>query len=1214
MAKGKTSQPKAGEAVNRKDARPFSQRNTSLEWRRRWFVSTRSDDEGALMEARDAAFVHKRRLIEISGPESGAIAGYDPAGAGSPWYPIGPRNVNGRVKGLAVHPTNPNTVYAGAAAGGVWKSTDGGQTWDALWDMEESLALGALGIATSSPQTVYAGSGEWTPGFGASYPGAGVYVSTNGGTTWSLRNSCLCRRIGKLVVDPTNPLRVWICGDQGLERTDDGGVTWTLLRSDFVTDVVLDPASPATVFIGVAGNGFYKSTNAGATFTLLAGSPTGAGVIFPQLAIGVSGTHGHDFLVAKTGGTVRTSTNGGTTFTTVSSGHGGYFGWCDVIACAPDNESILFYGGVGLERSTDGGATWSSAPMHADQHAAVFAPSDSNVVYFANDGGVWRSGDKGATVRKVSNGLVVTQFYNIGFWRTLSNVIGGGAQDNATNYTTSGLTWRPVWTNDGGWFVIDFTDPRTMYAEGQNAYVAKSTDGGATWTAVTTGITGTTNWEGILTMDPNDHLRLYYGTDRVLRTLDGCATAWTSVSQVLTGRVTSIAVAPSDSNRVYVGTESGKLYRSDDGGTTSPWADKSTGLPSRGIGSIWVDPAQPNTVLISVGGLISTGFPGAAAAESVYRTTNGGTTWTNVSGDLPTITANAAVVDPSNPNTYYLGTDSGVYRTTNGGTSWTPFDNGIPNVPVSDLKVDPALKMLYAGTFGRGAYKLDITPAVVKPQVDLYLRDDDLDTGERFPSPSGLPDPFVPSPANADWWMSPDIKVNHTPYYVPSGSVFDGVDFDTELVHQDPHRNATNRIYLQVHNRGWQPTTNVRVRAFVADASAGLPPLPNALAPPNFNLTSAAVWTPVGPAQTIPQLLPNRPVVVSWDFFFPAGTATHTCCLAVVSSPDDPFTNAATDIGTLVTGDRRACLKNLHVIDGSAPPGGGGPTMAGIDFHNPGKGAALAEIVIRPSLFDRGTIALLLPPLELKKVRRALVGVERVPLAPGDPIGSWYLRGKKLDEKQMQARWRGLDRSVIWVFSPTQESRLAGIQLAPGARLRGVLVCSHKQDVPSAIAPRIAIEQRMDGVSVGGSTFQIGYDAPGRRLQAAPRRIRITAERLRWREASGSRGVRPLLWAQTTIADDPDRALLRPLGPPSDHDAPVCVFDGYLANGEPLTFELVEQERNRLPEASEPLYSTRLDGPVEGWLGRYKAKRGKGELTLEYIIEDITDAGAPAAD
>ena len=1020
-----------------------------LEWRTNWFKITRSADDSALRDARNAAIAHKLQWIKEFGRSSGSMAGYDPAGTGSPWYSIGPRNVNGRVKALAVHPADPNTVYAGAASGGVWKSSDGGQTWDSLWDMQESLALGALGIAASDPQTVYAGTGEWTPGYGASYPGAGVYVLSDGGTNWSLRNSCQCRRIGTLVVDPGNPSRVWICGDAGLERTDDGGATWTLLRSDTVTDIVLDPTNASTVFIAVAYTGFFKSVDVGATFTILPGSPTGASAgTFPKLAIGVSGAHANNFIVAKTGGTVQTSTDGGTTFNTVWSGGDGYFGWCDVIACAPDDELILFYGGVSLQLSTDGGSTWSGEPVHADQHAAVFAPSNTSIVYFANDGGMWRSDDKGATVNKLSNGLVITQFYDIGFWPTLSNVIGGGAQDNATNYTTSGLTWKPVWTNDGGWFVIDPTDPRVMYAEGQYAYLAKSTDGGTTWTTTTSGISGASPWEGILTMDPNDHLRLYYGTSTVLRTLDGCATAWTKVSQALNGEVSSIAVAPSDSNRVYVGTTAGSFYRSDDGGNTTTWTDDSTGLPGRGIGSIWVDPGNEDKVLISVGGLLSTGFPGLGEAESVYLSTDGGGTWTNISGDLPVITANAAVGDPSSASTYYLATDGGVYRTTNGGTNWLPFDKGIPNVPVADLALDWGAKKLYAGTFGWGAFKLDITPGVTKPPVDVYLRDDDLDTGELIPSPNGLPDPLLPAPATVDWWSSPDIKVNHAPFYTPPGSVFDGVDFDLNLVHEDPYRGETNRIYLQVHNRGWQPTANVSVCAFVADASLGLPNLPNPLTPPNFDLSSTADWTPVGPAQTISVLIPNRPVIVTWDFAFPAGAATHTCCLAVVSSPDDPMTNATTDVNTLVPDDKHVGLKNLHVVDAGASPVG--MIMIPIGIHNTALRDVIAELLVRPVLFEQGTIALLLPKIELEKVKHGPVGVQRVPLAPSDPIGTWYLRGRRTSDAQLKELWQKLDRSAIWTFSSTQTSRLPGLRLKAGESLTGVLVCSHKRNVPDS--------------------------------------------------------------------------------------------------------------------------------------------------------------------
>ncbi len=1184
----------------------LSQFDSSFEWRKRWFNLSRSSDECYLAKSRNLALEHKRKLIKIMGPKSGAIAGYDPSGTGSPWFPIGPRNVNGRVKALAVHPSDPNTVYAGAASGGVWKSVDGGQTWNALWDMQESLAIGALGMSASNPLTIYAGTGEWTPpNWNPSYPGVGVYISTDSGATWSLRNSCRCRRIGKLIIDPSNPQRVWICGDAGLERTDDGGVTWTLLRSDTVTDIVLDPSNASIIFIGVSGNGFYKSTNAGSTFTLLPGSPTGTTVIFPQIAIGVSGTHGHNFLVIKIGGTVQTSIDSGTTFTTVSTGHQGYFGWCDVIACAHDDENILFYGGVALERSINGGSSWSSLSVHSDQHAAVFAPSNSSIVYFANDGGVWRSDDKGTTVRKASNGLVITQFYNIGFWRTLSNVIGGGTQDNATNYTTSGLTWRPVWTGDGGWFVIDFTDPRIMYAEYQNGNVAKSTNGGATWTAVTSGISGTTNWEGILTMDPNDHLRLYYGTDRIVRTLDACATPWTTVSQALSGKVSAIAVSPSNSNRVYTGTTGGHIYRSDNGGNTPTWTDKSIGLPSRPISGIWVNTSNENMVLISVGGLLSSGQPGSAGAQSVYSSIDGGTTWANVSGDLPLITANAVVADPSSTTTYYLATDVGIYRTTNSGINWLPFDNGIPNVPVADLNIDLTRKILYAGTFGRGAYELDVTPGITKSNVDLYLRDSDLDTGQILPSPSGLSDPLVPSPATADWWTSPDIKVNHLPFYVPSDSVFDGVDFDSTLVHQDPFRGETNRIYVQVHNRGWQSTSNVSVRAFIADASAGLPVLPNALTPPNFDLTSTVHWTPVGPAKTIPVLIPNRPVIVTWDFDFPVSTATHTCCLAVISSQDDPFSNQATDIGTLVTGDKRITLKNLHVIDPGPAPAG--MTMVGIDFNNPNKIDAVADIIIRPSLFDRGMIALLLPKVEfVDKVES--FGVQRIHLAPGDPIAPWYMRGKKANEKQLYDRWYELDHNYVWIFSSTQVSKLAGISLRANQTLRGALVCSHKRDVPTPVAPRISIEQRIDGMPVGGSTFQIGYDNGITYGLSLPRHIRIIVDHLRWH-----REKKTTLWVRTTIADNPDRSVLRPF---NDHRSVTgqCLYDGYLADGESLSLELLEVEHCEDPDKGERLFRQQFKESVSDWLGTHKSRGSKDELEIDFTIEDVTEVQLVGAD
>ncbi len=1060
----------------------LSLRQNSIMQGPRRFDLSRSADIAALTAVRDQALAHKASLIQQVGVRSGSIAGYDPAGAGSPWYSIGARNVNGRVKALAVHPTNPDIVYAGAASGGVWKSIDGGQTWDALWDKQQSLAIGALGIARGAPDTVYAGTGEWTPGFGPSYGGAGVFVTTDGGISWSQRSAVKSRYIGKLVVDPYNPKRLWICGDKGLERSTNGGVTWTTLKTCTITDIALDPSDANTMFIAVKDDGFYRSTDSGSTFCILAGAPSGGGLKWPQLAIGESGAHGHNFIVIKDGDRVQQSTDGGATFAPVSGTHGHSFaGWCDVIACAPNDEEVLFWGGVWLDRTGNGGTswtTWKSPYMHPDQHAVVFAPSNSNIVYVANDGGVYRSDDKGVTFRKVSNGLVITQFYNINFWSTLSNVIGGGAQDNRTNWTTGSLTWQPTYQFDGGWFVIDPNDPRTMYAESQHAAdIAKSTDGGQTWQSKSGGIVGTSPTEAVLTLDPHNHLRLFYGTDRVLRNNDALTTDWTQSSQVLAGEVTAIAVAPSNSNRVYAGSSSGKLYRSDDGGNSQPWADQSGTLPGKPLTSIVVDYANADIVLVTSGGVSK-----AESAQAVYRTTDGGAKWIDVSGDLPRVVANSIAIDPSSANTWYLATDTGIYRSINGGTHWIPFDNGIPNVVVSDLVVDAARKILYCATMGRGAYKLDIAPGARKRHVDIFVRDSDLDTGELFPSPSNLPDPLLPS-GNAWWWMSPDVKVNHAPFYAPTG-VFDGVMFDSLLIHQDPWRGQSNRFYVQVTNRGWKPTSNVSVRAFIADASAGLPALPNALVPPAFHLTSTTHWTPIGASQTIAKLLPNRPAVVHWDFVVPTSAATHICCLVVTSSPDDPLNDLSTDVAHLVTMNKRVALHNLHVIDPG--PGVLRQTMLGINFHNAVAAASLIDIAMYPHGFERGAISLLLPPAQ----PQALQDVEALQLPAGANLGSWYMpamselpaaeRSRLIAELTdcFAARLHAVDLTRAYRFNPARMSRIRGVAIPAGGMLQGTLILSHERDVPLPAPPRIELVQIQGEHIVGGSTFVVGQLLP----------------------------------------------------------------------------------------------------------------------------------------
>lgn len=658
-------------------------------------------------------------------------------------------------------------------------------------------------------------------------------------------------------------------------------------------------------------------------------------------------------------------------------------------------------------------------------------------------------------------------------------------QDTGVDYTTGGLTWTGIRGRDGGWFIIDPSDPRIIYTETQQADIEKSIDGGQTWTTKTTGIVGTTPWEGVLTMDPGAHLRLYYGTDRVLRSLDGLATAWTVCSQVLNGTITAITVAPSNSNRIYAGTGSGGLYRSDDGGKSIPWADKSAGLPGSNVSSIVVSSNNADLVFVSLGGIT-----GVASSQCIYRSTDGGTSWSNVSGDLNGTVGNAIALDPSASNTWYLATDTGVFRTTNGGTNWLAFDNGIPNVPCSGLVMDDISKILYCGTYGRGAYKLDVTPNTTKPRVDLYVRHNDEDTGEKSPSPFDLPDPQQPAPAIITFWISPDIKVNHQPVFTPTG-LFDGVVFDNALVHQDPFRGRTNRLYLQVHNRGWTTTQNVPVRTFVANASASLPNLPNALVPPNFVLSSTANWQPVGNAQTIAELKPSTPYVVFWDYDIPASSATHTCCLAVISCADDPFTNTTTVISQLVSQDKRVCLKNLDIVD----PGAGQlpPNLTTIDFHNPNQSKGSVTIVIRPVGFSHGTVGLLLPKITFTRRKDAYQGVKAVQLRSDDPIGQWY--GTENDErtKPLVERLALCDRTRLFEFDETKTSSLDGVELDPGQTLYGVLVTSLDKDVSLTGPSSYDVIKLLDGKVVGGSTYQIGYNLPDPTTVPLPYRVRITA-------------------------------------------------------------------------------------------------------------------------
>jgi photosystem II stability/assembly factor-like uncharacterized protein len=295
----------------------FGNRKRELEFRRNWFHQFRSTDSKSLSRLWAQGLGDKRRLIRRGEMKFPHLAAYSegPAAAGTPWFTIGPRNINGRVKCLAVHPTNPDIVYAGAASGGVWKSIDGCESWRPLWDTTDTMAAVAIVIIPNGADDVlFVGTGEWTPGWGPGYPGAGLYVSPDSGTTWTLHSGVTARRVAQVLATSTST--VYVAGDSGFERSSDGGVIWTTLHTGQISDAVVDPNNPLVFYIAVRSDRIYKTTDGGTTWTGLSTGPTGVNADWLRLAIGKSGGAGSNHICAKRAGTIFRSTDGGATWTT----------------------------------------------------------------------------------------------------------------------------------------------------------------------------------------------------------------------------------------------------------------------------------------------------------------------------------------------------------------------------------------------------------------------------------------------------------------------------------------------------------------------------------------------------------------------------------------------------------------------------------------------------------------------------------------------------------------------------------------------------------------------------------------------------------------------------------------------------------------------------------------------------------------------------------
>ena len=729
-----------------------------------FYLQRRLPDGRMNVLARSRALTHARFLRA----RTIAFTGLDAEGT---WVLRGPLNVGGRVTDVVGDPANASKFYVGSASGGVWKTTDGGATFTPIFDGQGSLSVGALAIDPRDSNILYVGTGEGNPGSGSTtYPGDGVWKTLDGGATWQHLGLDQTISIGRIVVDRRNPNNVFVAAagnlfvtgpDRGVYRSQDAGQTWTkvLFVSDRAgaIDVDIDPVDPTRVFAtswerfrsakerdyGGPASALWRSTDGGTTWTKLTNvpvvttSPSRIGVAIapsqPSTVYAVfyrSSDQGLDGLFR--------SLDGGNTWTRQSvtnlSGIIGAQGfWSGRIFVHPTNPSEIWVDGVGIARSTDGGATFASVTgMHVDHHALWFFPANPATMLKGNDGGLYRSTNGGSTWTHFNN-LPISQFYTVEAHTTEPNKLYGGMQDNGVKRTVDGglSDWTDVIGGDGLEVHVDLRSTQLIYAESQFGALRRSTNGGSSFSSATSGLSGRLGWKTPLAEDPastgtGTTSTLYLGSHMLFRSTNS-AGSWTAISGDLTngnqgvapvvfGTITTIAVAPSNRNTLYIGTDDGNVWVTRNAGST--YTRINAALPALWVTRVAVDPNNDAIAYATF-----SGFRADNPLAHVFRTTDFGTTWTDISSDLPDAPVNEIEIDPTQTSTLFVGTDVGVFVSHDTGGSWAPLGTGMPDGSlVADLKLLPGSPpTLLAATFGRSIWSIALPAAPAVTLIDAHF-------------------------------------------------------------------------------------------------------------------------------------------------------------------------------------------------------------------------------------------------------------------------------------------------------------------------------------------------------------------------------------------------------------------------------------------------------------------------------------------------------------
>jgi photosystem II stability/assembly factor-like uncharacterized protein len=701
--------------------------------------------------------------------------------------PIGPANMGGRIVDIAAVDSDPRTMYVATASGGLWKTTNGGDTFTPVFDHQTSVCLGSVAVSQSHPDVVWVGTGEANARNSVAW-GDGAYKSTDGGKTWHHMGLKDSHSIGRVVIHPKNPDIVYVAAlghlwgpnkERGIFKTTDGGRTWQVSKfideSTGFVDLAMDPEEPDILYAAAycvrrdafsggnpatqygPGAGLYKTADGGKTWEKMTdGLPDRAygrcGISIyrkdPKVVYAVVQTDKTPVTVAGAAANQKTGPEAGGIFRSDDKGKTWqhvnslcprpfYYGQ---IRIDPTSDSQIYVLGVQFHVSTDAGKTFATGGKggaHPDHHALWINPNDSSHLVLGNDGGLYFSKTKGKSWEAIRR-MAIGQFYGISVDMRKPYRVYGGLQDNGSwggpsaTYNEGGIhlnDWFRIGGGDGFYTACDPDDADTVYCESQYGKPSRvnvknagkgggGKGGGGGKSIAVKGQGNRWNWSSPLVLSPHDSKTILYGGNFLFKSTDR-GDNWKQISPDLTAgppgksastghTLSTLSESPKKAGIIWTGSDDGRVHVTRDGGDTwTDVSDKVPGVPkNRWISRVEASYHDEGTCYLAI-----TRYRNDDRKPYVFKTTDFGETWTNITSDLPAGGAVHVIRESSrNKDLLFVGTEFGLFTSLDGGRHWHRLKGGLPTVAVHDLVIHPRDRDLVIGTHGRSIYVMDIGP------------------------------------------------------------------------------------------------------------------------------------------------------------------------------------------------------------------------------------------------------------------------------------------------------------------------------------------------------------------------------------------------------------------------------------------------------------------------------------------------------------------------